>query len=100
MDCQKRCRVGSTHRHFRFARHVLESNPATTEGIHVGHHPFQYESYKIRCAWSFNFHNQKDGGWKAQPIENNINKLLPKEKEKNKNKISYQKIVPPKALVD
>jgi hypothetical protein len=25
---------------------------------------------------------------------------LPKEKEKNKNKISYQKIVPPKALVD
>jgi len=29
----------------------------TNEGIHVGHHMFQFESYRIGCAWSFDFHN-------------------------------------------
>jgi hypothetical protein len=73
------------------------------EGVPIDHHPFQFENYKISCAGNFGVHNWKDDGQKLNLVEIVINKLSPKptkEKEKGKEVVIYQKIVPQETLVN
>jgi hypothetical protein len=53
-----------------FAKHVVECNPATGKGISLGHYSVQSRNYRIGCANTSKFYNQKDNGKNALAIGN------------------------------
>ncbi len=70
MDCWKKCRVGLARQCFWFVQCVVEFDSNAGEGVFTCHHTFQSKNYKIDCVGSFDFHDQKDSGWDAQPTKN------------------------------
>ncbi len=62
--------MGSAHWLFLFAKQVVECNPATGKGISLGHYSVQSRNYRIVCANTSKFYNQKDNGKNALAIGN------------------------------
>jgi len=64
--------VGSACQHFRFVGCLIELDTSINEGIFVGRYLVQSKNYKIGCARSFDFYNQKDGGKNVPTTKNRL----------------------------
>lgn len=82
---------------------MIESDPTAREGVFASHHLVQSKIIKSIVQGVLVFITEKTMAKMFNLLEIGINKLPPKlikEKEKENAMVVYQKIVPPKALVN
>jgi len=79
----------------------MESNLVTNEGVHVGHHMFQFESYKIVVHGILIFITEKIVFEMFNLLKITLANYCPSRPTKKKRKKNQSfKITPSKALID